>query len=502
MRHLITLLAGLALAPAALAQLPPCDVTLTGTPMTCPGTDDATLTVVENSGGPYTYEWSHDLTETDATATLLGADVYSIYVTDGVTCETFFDTVITEPFVEPLGTITTTNISCAGASDGTVTFTINPGGLYVWSWVQAPGVTATTLVDQPPGEYTVVITGGGPCPSFVNGYLGDPGVGIEGTTDYCPSDPPLLELRLDWGFDPDIIEWSTGDTGSSLQIAAGTTGQIDVTATDTIIGCVATAQVFLNELPSPTVAMAAPDTTCVNVRTLVNTVATTADSLVWRWADSGFSNELNPLVNFTQAGWNPVSVQPFDSLGCGGLPVADSIYAQAQVPAIMSVVQLPCTPYVDIVLGSTTDSCAFFIGDSLLTNVCSSFIRSNMERYDVYTYTFYATQANGCDDTTSVTVDVRTEPTLFLANAFTPNGDGINDLWPVRVDIPNTGFELRLFDRWGVEQWATVDPQAQWDGTFGGGEAPLGVYVYTMKMRDPCEPTNEITSKGHVTLFR
>ncbi|MBK9177040.1 MAG: gliding motility-associated C-terminal domain-containing protein [Flavobacteriales bacterium] len=231
---------------------------------------------------------------------------------------------------------------------------------------------------------------------------------------------------------------------------------------------------------------------------IVNTVATDADSLVWRWGGFGFSNLPDPTVVFPQGLWQPISLQGFDLFGCGGAPVQDSIYIRPQRPAIFSAVQIPCSPVVDIVLGSQSDSCAFFIGDSLVTNDCSGYIRWDFRRYDVYDFTLYTTQPNRCDDTLDVMVDVRTEPVLFLANAFTPNDDGINDLWPDRVEIPDTGFELILYDRWGRTLWSTIDPNEQWDGA----DAPVGVYVYTMRMRDPCQPTNEITKAGHVTVFR
>lgn len=488
---------------AAQAQLPPCDVSLIGTPITCPGDDNGTLSVVTGSGGPYAYAWDHDPLATGTTVGGLEPGPYSVTVSDGVGCESVFDTLITDPYVAPLGTMSLTNITCAGNDDAILTFTIDPGP-YAFTWAHAPGVTSTTLTNLAPGFYSVIITGGGPCPSIVGQWIDNPNIVILGTTDYCPSDPPILTAQLDWGFQPDIYIWSTGDVTNSIQVVPGTVGVVDVTATDTTLGCVVNAQITLNELSSPTVAFATPDTTCVNVLTLVNTIASTADSLVWRWGTGnyGFSNELNPLINFTQSGWEPVSLQGYDSLGCGSAPLLDSIYAQYQEPAILSVLQDPCTSFVDIVLGSSTDSCAFFIGDSLITNACAGYIRYNMRRYQEYTYTLYATQANGCNDTTQLVVDVRTEPTLFLANAFTPNEDGINDFWPMRVDISDYGFELLVFDRWGTQLWGTIDPLDQWDGTAGGSAVPMGVYPYTMRMRDPCEPTNQITSKGHVTLFR
>jgi len=479
-----------------------CDVSLTGTPITCPGNDNGTLSVVAGTAGQYTYIWAHDDTAIGSTVAALEPGPYSVTVVDTSGCVSVLDTVITDPAIPSLGSLAYTNMSCAGANDATLTLTL--AGPYTYFWIEPAGAAGTALMGLGPGDYAVGINPPpGGCPWYQGQEIGDPGITILGTTDYCPSDPPLLEASLNWGFAPHTYLWSTGDVTSSVQIPPGTSGTISVAAVDTSIGCVVNAEVTLTELPSPTVALAAPDTTCVNVPTLVETIASTADSLVWRWADYGFSNETDPVISFTSGpGWMPISLQGFDSLGCGNLPLLDSIYAEYQTPAILTVMQDPCTRFVDIVLGSNTDSCAFFIGDSLITNDCAGYIRYDMLRYAEYTYTLYATQPNGCNDTTAIVVDVRTEPTLFLANAFTPNDDGINDLWPVRVDIPDDGYELHVYDRWGVELWGSIDPEEQWDGQAGGTALPMGVYVYTMRMRDPCEPTNEVTSKGHVTLFR
>jgi gliding motility-associated-like protein len=473
-------------------------VAFTGTPITCPGDNNGSLSVTTVSGGPYTYAWSHDPNLIGAAAFNLAPGPYQVTVTDALGCIAVFDTLLEEPYVAPLGTITSTNLSCAGASDGTVTFDLNDGP-YQWTWAHAPGVTTTTLTGLAPGFYAAVITGGPPpCPSIVGAWLGDPAVTIQGETDYCPAAPPLLSAQLDWGFQPDYIAWSTGDTASTYQVPAGLSGVVSIVAEDTTIGCVVNAQITLTELPAPFVAFAAPDSACMNAAFVVNTTATDADSLVWEWGNLGFSNEPDPTVSFPEPLWQPISLTGYDSLGCGGYAQEDSVFIVAQIPAIYTVEQIPCTPMVDILLGSESDSCAFFIGDSLVTYDCDGFIRWDFGRYDDYAFTFYSTHPEGCDDTLAVTVDVRTEPVLFLANAFTPNDDGINDYWPVRTDIPELGFELMLFDRWGQSLWATTDPLEQWDGA----GLPMGVYVYTMKMRDPCSATNEIVKSGHVTLFR
>lgn len=480
----------------AHAQDEPCGTSLLAELPTCPGDDDGSLSVTGGNGATFTYTWFHDLTVTTATASDLVAGFYSVLVNGDDGCAELLEFELEDPDVAPLGSMVTTDISCAGANDGSVTFTVNPGP-YTWQWIDDPGETSTTLTDLGPGTYTVLVSGG-PCPSFVSGFLGDPDITIIGEADYCPSEPPVLTTNLEWGFSPHVYLWSTGETTSSINITPGTEGLIEVTAIDTVIGCIASGEITLTELESPVVAFAAPDSLCIRVPGVAVVTQSNADSLVWRWDDDGFSNLPEPTITFDEPLWQPITLQGFDAFGCGSVPLLDSVYVRARLPADFSVEQVPCTPFVDLNFNSTSDSCAFFVGDSLILDVCSGLVRYDMRKYLTYDYTFYSTQPNQCDDTSSVSIDVRTEPTLFLPTAFTPDGDGINDEWPGPVEIPETGFELEIYDRWGSAHWRSTDTQLKWDGS----QLPIGVYVYTMRMRDPCEPTKEITNKGFVTLVR
>ncbi|MBK7944795.1 MAG: gliding motility-associated C-terminal domain-containing protein [Flavobacteriales bacterium] len=482
----------------AHAQLPPCDVAFNVSAITCPGADDGAIVVVPISGGPYNYTWSHDAALTTNSAFGLSPGFYSVLVDDGGNCESVLDTLLIEPFVAPLGTMSVTLPTCTGTNDGSITFTVDPGP-YTWTWAHDPGNTSATLTGLSFGDYSAIVLGGPPpCPSIVTASIGEPGITLGGQSTYCPSDPPLIQPTFDWDFTPDLLVWDPPQNGPSFQVQPGFSGTITLTATNTTTGCVDTDTFDVTELPAPFAVMAIPDSACMNVQVVMNTLATNGDSLVWRWGSSGFSNLTTPIAVFPEGLWQPVSLQAFDAFGCGNAAEQDSIFIRPQKPAIFSVAQIPCSPVVNIVLSSNSDSCAFFIGDSLVTNDCSGFLRWDFGRYDIYDFTLYTTQPNRCDDTLALTVDVRTEPVLFLANAFTPNDDGINDRWPDRVEIPETGFELKVYDRWGILQWQSTNPLEQWDGT----DMPMGVYPYTMRMRDPCQPTNEITKTGHVTVFR
>jgi gliding motility-associated-like protein len=122
----------------------------------------------------------------------------------------------------------------------------------------------------------------------------------------------------------------------------------------------------------------------------------------------------------------------------------------------------------------------------------------DLAHYGDYPLTFYSTRPDHCDDTAMVQLEVRTAPVAFLPNAFTPNNDNINDTWPGELDIPGLGYEVHVFDRWGHSVWSTTDTAAKWDGA----NLPMGVYVYTMTMQDPCNPTDEVSKNGFITLFR
>jgi gliding motility-associated-like protein len=90
----------------------------------------------------------------------------------------------------------------------------------------------------------------------------------------------------------------------------------------------------------------------------------------------------------------------------------------------------------------------------------------------------------------------------YVPNAFTPNGDGINDVFfPIGNVIELSSYELQIFDRWGQLLFESRDPGIGWDGNASGQAMPDGVYVYRAYVVDAIEGArNELF--GHVTLIR
>lgn len=88
---------------------------------------------------------------------------------------------------------------------------------------------------------------------------------------------------------------------------------------------------------------------------------------------------------------------------------------------------------------------------------------------------------------------------IFIPNAFTPNGDGINDVFRVRANILKS-MHLIVYDRWGKEVFETNDINEGWDGNLKGQAAPADVYGYYFS--GECLQGEKITLKGNVTLMR
>jgi gliding motility-associated-like protein len=113
------------------------------------------------------------------------------------------------------------------------------------------------------------------------------------------------------------------------------------------------------------------------------------------------------------------------------------------------------------------------------------------------------TDTFGCFKTDTVTVFVTEriceEPYVYIPNAFTPNGDGNNDILYVRSEILET-FTFRIYNRLGELLFETTNTQSGWDGKFKGEKCIPGVYDYYLEGK--CNNKEYILKKGNITLIR
>lgn len=100
-------------------------------------------------------------------------------------------------------------------------------------------------------------------------------------------------------------------------------------------------------------------------------------------------------------------------------------------------------------------------------------------------YWVTVTDNNGCQATDSVLLK-QCELLLWMPNVFTPNGDGLNDVFlpKYRNDVPIT-FQMYIFNKWGEQIFSTSDINNGWDGTFKGALCTEDLYTWTITFSTP-----------------
>jgi gliding motility-associated-like protein len=115
------------------------------------------------------------------------------------------------------------------------------------------------------------------------------------------------------------------------------------------------------------------------------------------------------------------------------------------------------------------------------------------------TYTLRVTDAKGCTATDQMTINVFPN-CVKPKEAFTPNGDGINDVWTVTNGSCTNSIALHVFNRYGSTVYSSTAYNNDWDGTFKGERLPDGTYYYIITIHLVNGKTTTI--KGNVTLLR
>lgn len=115
----------------------------------------------------------------------------------------------------------------------------------------------------------------------------------------------------------------------------------------------------------------------------------------------------------------------------------------------------------------------------------------------VYSITLTVTDAQGCRDVLVKDLDVTMLPQL--PTAFTPNGDGNNDVFYLKGG-PFEKILFRVYNNWGELIFETTDPRVGWDGTWRGVDQPVGVYVWTFVV--DMYNNRQVRKNGDVSLIR
>jgi gliding motility-associated-like protein len=106
----------------------------------------------------------------------------------------------------------------------------------------------------------------------------------------------------------------------------------------------------------------------------------------------------------------------------------------------------------------------------------------------------------GCSDTAEMVIKAQGCCSLMMPNAFSPNGDGMNDKFGPETNGHPKGYAMRIYNRWGQMIYVSYKIEQKWDGTYNGQPAELDTYHYMIT--GDCASGELIQMKGDITLLR
>lgn len=479
---------------------------ISSTPILCNG-DTGSVTVTITGGvAPYTYSWSTGVNSItfnfSSQISNIKSGTYSVSISDSNKCQIQTTVSLSEPSGTTIS-FTILNASC-GQNDGAV-IAIGSGGTgtltYNWSNTAA-GPTANNLSA---GSYTVTATDGNGCTKTATASVGN----INAPTALasvalgiaCNGGQGTIQVNVAGGSAPYSYNWSTpGGVGQSMAgIAAGS---YTVTVTDAK-GCIATSIVQLTQPDSLSLSISSQNTQCgiYNGSALITLTGGTS-AFTYSWSNG--TNSITTVGQSTATGLSPgdYTVTVTDANGCSRM-------ASTTVELIPSD-SIKITPAQQtIILGNSVAisvsgavSYTWSPTSGLSCTNCSSLVATPTTT-TIYTVT--ATGINGCEVTAMITITVKSpcsgnESDVFIANIFSPNNDGKNDVLSIEGN-GLTNIYWAIYDRWGNLLFETFDKDHGWDGTKKGSPMDPGVYVYYLKAT--CIQTyTQVQLKGNVTIVR
>ena len=243
-----------------------------------------------------------------------------------------------------------------------------------------------------------------------------------------------------------------------------------------------------------------PDNLCQGVTNTFTDLSTAPNSTiqVWNWdfADGSTATDANPSKLYRNPGNYAIKLAVTNAVGC----VSD-VFSKTVVVNLQP--KIDAGPSFIVPLNSVVKF-APIVNDSVVVQFlwtpaadCSnpSHLMQVMTEKHNHTYTLTATGAGGCTD--SDTMYVKILKPFTVPNAFSPNGDGINDTWIIRELDDYPGASVSVFNRYGQVVFSSNGYPKAWDGSTKGKPLPFATYYYIIKLQNGFEPLS-----GSVTIVK
>ncbi len=379
------------------------------------------------------------------------------------------------------------------------------GGVAPYSYTWSNGATGSTITVNPneTTSYTVTITdacgnqtGQGTIVVTIPVYdqltmtLGND------TAVSCPNTPVQLGANVSGGAGGYQYIWSTGSNATEINVQSMFTQTYTLTVIDQC-GNSVTDDIKVEVLLSPLTTEPYGGITICPGETInigVNAEGG-AGNYTYQWSTMDITQDILVSPSATTTYY----VEVMDD--CGTYVVTDSVTVTISRPTAafeyspMDVVVDEGVHFQNTSVGAVSYHWVFGNGTTSSQENPVTIYTEEGE----HTAMLIAYNQRGCADTTYHTFTVQPKLVFYVPNAFTPDGDGLNDVF-IGQGVGVKIYQLRIFDRWGHVIFESTDERAAWDGTKEGTPLPPDVYVWQYQLRGYDREIFHRT--GSVTLIR
>lgn len=383
-----------------------------------------------------------------------------------------------------------------------------------YSWTGPNGFTSTSqnptisnLTSAKAGNYSVSINTSTPSPcnsssSTLVVLSPDPVVTVNSPTT-CGS-PAILTASGATSY-----LWSTSAATASITVPPTAASY---TVTGTTNGCKGSAVSNVTTSAPPLVNFSADTLQGCNplsVNFTANTTGNTGATYTWNYGDNSAGTGTNPSHLYTSSGCKTVILTVSLSSSCAvsdTVPCMINVYSKPDVDFIISPSEIDILNPTATFFNNSTNSTAWLwdFGDA------SSFstLENPTHIYNAtgnYPVTLFSTNAAGCADSITYYILVNDIITLFIPNAFSPNGDDVNDIFYVySYGMDPDYYEFSIFDRWGNRIFKTKEIGEGWNGAINnqGEIVERDVYVYHLNYKGLGKINKKKTVIGPVTVVK
>ena len=287
---------------------------------------------------------------------------------------------------------------------------------------------------------------------------------------------------------------------------------VSLTITDTL-GCSETFQQVVPWFPAPPIIIIEPSTSigCPPEIITFENLSTPIDStylIEWNFGDGQTSSGLSPTTTYNIPGTYTVTVDITSPIGCFiSDTFPDLIFVDSLPEAIFTISPPagvsnfdPEIELTDLSFNSVFWDWKFAGGQdsSILQNPVYTFQDTGKQEVQLTVTSFF-----GCVDTLIQIVDVVPKVTYFMPNAFTPNEDGLNEVFEgVGFFRGIRDYKMGIWNRYGQLIYETTDINIGWNGRFknSGKLSPNGVYIYRVSFMGPRGQIQQF--EGYATLLK